>query len=114
MKIRLAILTGLCAAVVSTMSMTAVAEANCQYNNRSYSTGGTVCECPTVSGQKVGKHFRDGLIVSRRLRCSGAAWEVAEESCITLKFGNSNDFTATLNRLSQDLCPAATGSDGKL
>ena len=113
MKLRLTLVIGLCAAFVPTMSMTAVAEATCQYNNRSYSTGGTVCECPTATGEKIGNHFRNGWIVSRRLRCSEAAWEVTEEACFTLKFGNSNDFVATLNRLSQDLCTAAIGSDGK-
>ncbi len=113
MKVRLAVVIGLCAAFVPTMSMTAVAEAICQYNNRSYSTGGTVCECLTATAQKVGNHFRNGWIVSRRLRCSEAAWEMTGEACFTLKLGNSNDFVATLSRLSQDLCPAAIGSNGK-
>jgi len=97
-------------AVVSILPTSAVAEGNCQYNDRAYSSGATVCECPKFSGRVIGSNSRNGRIVSRRLVCEQATWQPSTQVCVDLNFGNSNDLYGAINRFSQELCPAAIGS----
>lgn len=98
-------------ALVSILPTSAVAEGNCQYNDRTYSSGATVCECPKFSGRVIGSNSRNGRIISRRLVCEQATWQPSTEVCVDLNFVNSNDLHGAINRFSQDLCPAAIGSE---
>lgn len=114
MKTNLQVKAGACGVVAFFLLATSVtAETACRYNNRDYSSGSSVCECPSLSSQTIDENFRMGRIKSRRLICNGGAWENLEETCFDLKFGSVKQFTDALNRFSQDLCPAATGAEVK-
>ena len=110
MRLQISLAMMICGAVVSILPTTAVAEGNCQYNDRAYSSGATVCECPKFSGRVIGANVRNGRIISRRLVCEQATWRPTTEACVDLNFGNSNDLYGAINQFSQDLCPAAIGS----
>ena len=107
---RFAGLSLLLSALSTTLIATATAQSACQYNDRAYSSGASVCECPTFSAKKVGKHYREGRITSRRLVCKDATWQQTTGLCYDLQLGNSNDFSQAMTNLSQDLCPPAVGT----
>ena len=93
------------------LATSATAENLCRHNNRDYSSGASVCECPSLSGQTIDENFLVGRIKSRRLVCNGGVWENLDETCFDLQFGSIEHFTNALNRFSQDLCPAAVGAE---
>ncbi len=98
------------AVLSSAFVATGSAQTSCQYNDRAYSSGASVCECPTFSARKVGGHYREGRITSRRLVCKDATWQQTTGLCYDLQLGNSNDFSQAMTNLSQDLCPPAVGT----
>ena len=110
MRVQISLALTIFGVVVSILPTSAVAGGNCQYNDRVYSSGATVCECPKFSGRVIGSNSRNGRIISRRLVCEQASWQQSTEVCVDLNFGNSNDLYGAINRFSQDLCPAAIGS----
>jgi hypothetical protein len=110
MRLKLILTATIFAFIVPVFTVAAAAEGNCQYNDRAYSSGATVCECPKFSGRMIGANLRNGRIISRRLVCEQTAWQPTSELCVDLNFGNSNDLYGAMDRMSQDLCPAAIGS----
>jgi len=110
MRLQIPIALTIFGVIVSSLLTSAVAEGNCLYNDRAYSSGATVCECPKFSGRVIGFNSRNGRVVSRRVVFVQATWRPSTEVSVKLNFGNNNDLYGAINRFSQDLYPAAIGS----
>ena len=110
MRLQISLALTILGVIVSILPTSAVAEGNCQNDDRAYPSGATVCECPRFSGRVIGFNSCNGRIISRRMVREQAASRLSTEVCVKLNFGNSNDLHGAINRFGQDLYPAAIGS----
>jgi hypothetical protein len=58
-------------------------EGQCVYAGKVYSAGGTVCECPSLTGDG---HSGDARITSRRLVCNKTVWQPDNTMCLELNY----------------------------
>lgn len=61
------------------------ADAECVYAGKSYSTGATICECPSMSGDGGRGTGANAKITSRRLVCN-KTWQPENTMCLDLDY----------------------------
>jgi hypothetical protein len=61
------------------------ADAECVYAGKNYSTGSTICECPSMSGDGGRGTGANAKITSRRLVCN-KTWQPDNTLCLDLDF----------------------------
>ncbi|MGY3615941.1 hypothetical protein ACVJGD_002137 [Bradyrhizobium sp. USDA 10063] len=64
-------------------------EGQCIYAGKVYTAGGTVCECPSMTGDG---YQGDAKITSRRLVCNKTGWQPDNTMCLELNYKGTSSF----------------------
>ena len=91
---------------VLTVPTAALSLPTCDYAGQSYSTGATVCECPSLVGEGGFLTGGDARVTSRRVVCSSEGWKSTDSMCFDVKYkGTSASGHADFDRLTAQYCP---------